>query len=288
MHLHDEIVDSASSGLKIFRRIVTPAHSEIRGVFLMLHGLGDHQGCHIEAAEMFARHGFASVGIDWPGNGNSEGVRGDVPGVETALDLIDEHLALIPAQFGAQPLGVYAHSTGGFLILRYLTLRKRNPFRWVWLSSPLLDPRHGKAAWLKAIAPFLAKIFPKFTIPSGVTLEHIRHIDPANPKPGTHRIEGRHGKVSVRFGVDLLQHSKDIEKAGAYIKAPTEVLITQGSEDALCPPEFSHALFEKIATPEKNYVLLHGLRHELFREPANDEFVEVVDTWVSDLTSAVD
>ncbi|MDC0322568.1 lysophospholipase [Verrucomicrobiales bacterium] len=283
MQIDDEIVVSKLTGLEIFRRVVRPEKTETRGVFLMLHGLGDHQGCHIEAAELFAEHGFASVGFDWPGNGASEGIRGDIPGVHVAADLIDEHLELIAELFPGKPVGGYAHSTGGFFILRHIALREKNAFNWLWLSSPLLEPRHGKSQILQDSAAHLASLLPKFTISSGVTLKKVRHIDPSNPTPGTHRIEGRHNRVSLRLGADLMLHADDINAVGPLLEDPTILLITQGTADEICPPHYSRELFEAVATSAKEYVLLHGLRHELFREPANDEFMEIVTDWVDQL-----
>ena len=70
---------------------------------------------------------------------------------------------------------------------------------------------------------------------------------------------------------------------GPILKDPAKILITQGTDDEICPPRYSRELFETIATTAKEYVLLHGLRHELFREPVNDEFMEVVTDWVNEL-----
>ena len=284
MHIQDEMVESTGTGHRIFRREISPTDGEVTGVFLMLHGLGDHQGCHIEAAELFSDKGFAIVGIDWPGNGESEGIRGDIPGVTVACKLIDETLEFIEDKFPGKPIGLYGHSTGGFFSLRYLGIRKMNPFRWIWLSSPLVNPRHGKPPFLQKLAPIVARWFPKLTVSSGVTREKCRHIRPDNPAPGTHLIEDRHRRVSLRLGADLLAHADQIPEVIPVLADPTTLLITQGDEDDVCPGEFSQPLFEKIQLTDKNYALLHGLRHEMFREPANVEFLKIVEHWIADLT----
>ena len=75
---------------------------------LILHGLGDHFGRHEWAVRFFTKQGYSVIGLDWPGNGRSEGKRGDLP--PTAL--IDEFLEEVLSREEAFPTGILAHSTG--------------------------------------------------------------------------------------------------------------------------------------------------------------------------------
>ena len=282
MQLESEYYQSEITGTTIFRRVVSPETVSPVGVVLMLHGLGDHQGCHDVAAELFTKFNLACVGIDWPGNGQSEGKRGDMAGVEVAADLITETRQFISGRFpgiSRDGIGVYAHSTGCFLLTRALDLGETGTagVHWAWLSSPLVNPLHAQN-WLKRkSAPIIAGIFPRLTFPTGVSRRKCVHLHTGTPVPV---IEGKHKRVSARFGYDLMLHASEISHSAASFADPTRVLITQGGEDEVCPPNYSREFFDKIPASHKVYHLAESLRHEPLREPENTEFLEFVSDWL--------
>ncbi|NNE90120.1 MAG: alpha/beta fold hydrolase [Verrucomicrobiales bacterium] len=285
MQISDEIYRSEITGTNLFRRVTRPDSSSPNGVVLMLHGLGDHQICHEIAAAIFSSRNLATVGIDWPGNGASDGKRGDLPGAGVACDLIDETLAFLSKEFpefsGRKP-GLYAHSTGGFLSLCHANQRAKlgaDPlaFDWIWLSSPLIHPARNQN-WLKRkLARLLVNVAPRFTVPNGVTRRKCVHLHTGTPVPV---IPGRHKRVSLRFGVDLLKHAAEIDASAELFTDPFPILISQGDEDVICPPEISRAFFENLPSSRKEYILGKNLRHETLREPNNGEFIQGVKDWL--------
>lgn len=48
------------------------------GTMLLFHGLGEHCGRYDELATFLAGKGIAVHGMDWPGHGQSEGLRGHI------------------------------------------------------------------------------------------------------------------------------------------------------------------------------------------------------------------
>lgn len=256
-----------------------PSPPEARGTVLVLHGLGDHSGFHEWAAALFAEQGWRTVSFDWPGNGGSHGVRGDLPRVERAATLISEFLE----ETGLLPVGILAHSTGAFLILPWLaefaapSVRER--LQWLWLSSPLLRPSHGQPIPKILVARTLARFFPRFTISNGVRARDCYHVVSSSAAETDWKCDGGHHRVALGFAADLVAWEGRIESLAAKLPPDLAVLLTQGAEDRICPPEHALRFFE-IIVGEKTFVLASGSRHEPHREPHRSAMIAAVRAWL--------
>ncbi|MEO0414341.1 MAG: alpha/beta fold hydrolase [Verrucomicrobiota bacterium] len=244
-------------------------------VVLMLHGLGDNWHCHRPAAAIFESLGYSWIGFDWPGHGNSEGRRGDIPGVDEAHEIIDEVLA----KFGIEDFCLYAHSTGGFLsLLKAQEDGWKTRIRWMWLSSPLLKPTHGQAQAKIKAAKLMAATVPHLTIPTGARYEKCCHTKELAPGAFDRVFAGCHGMISTRFGCSLLLAEEQLNQT--VLAFPFPVLVTQGDEDKICPPKFSVELIKRLQSPEKSLLYLDYLRHEPLKEPKLSNFSQNVRAWL--------
>lgn len=269
---------SRATGAEI-HRISAVGESCARGTVLAVHGLGDHILCHEKAIELFARSGYRVEGFDWPGNGSSSGSRGSLPGVALAGELIDEFIELLEEQ----PAGVYAHSTGGFISLPFIAAnQERLGLEWLWLSSPLLRPARNQPGWKISLAGFLERSMPNLTVPTGVKPLDCYHTDQIDEEKQAEYDRGCHSRVSLRFANDLIRWEERVLGAALELRDPLEVLITQGSEDRICPPEFARELFSSIPVEKKTFLSLEGLLHEPLREPENRWFIDSVESWLRD------
>jgi lysophospholipase len=285
----DTYASPAAAGLQICRHRFWPEGTP-RGRVTILHGLGDHIGCHRAAAELFCARGYACTGVDWPGHGLSEGKRGHLPGLAVAFGLIEETQAWLDAETASVGEHIlYAHSTGAFFALHWLDripiqqgmISDPTGYDRIWLGSPLLKPDQGQPRWLVRAAGWLAKIAPTLTIDTRVRPERARHVkDPAAPPDADEAL--CHHQVSTALGADILRHTPRTRDTARRLTDPLSLLITQGTEDTICPPEFSRAFFEAIPAKRKTYALLTGNRHETLREPDNSPVRDAVNRWLDE------
>jgi len=286
MHESGELYHSDAADCEIYRRVFVPQSGEAGGGIVMAHGLGDHLGCHLLAAELFCGHGRMAAGIDWPGHGFSEGRRGHIDGVDTAIHLIAETCRFLRARLGPDaPLGFYAHSTGALFALHYFEMNQQGRFGdptlfdRIWLGSPLLRPDHGHHPLKQLGAGLVGRIFPRLLLDTGVRPEKCRHVDRETAKAnGDYDL--CHHRVSAGLASELLRYGKRNAAAAGILDDPTRILITQGGEDGICPPEYSRTFFDRIPAREKTYALLPDLFHEPLREPNNGALIQAVDDWL--------
>ncbi|MDF1825868.1 MAG: alpha/beta fold hydrolase [Verrucomicrobiales bacterium] len=249
----------------------------VKGTVLILHGLGDHIGRYAWALELLLNAGYSVLGIDWPGCGNSSGIRGNLPRVDEAERLVGEILE----KAEIDPVGVLGHSTGGFYLVQFLVrgLPALSSLKWVWFSSPLLDPVHGQNPLKVFAAKLLVKVIPTFTLSTGVYPRDCFHTG-GGPRSGNFA-EGCHNRISLRFGEDLLDEEKIAVASAGKIRADLKILVTQGAADHVCSPKLTEPFVNQLKAKSKAFLLISGSRHEPFREPESAPFFNHVRTWLS-------
>ena len=268
---------------EIHRISVAPdENSTPRGTIILLHGLGDHIMTHQKVMSLFSELGYQVEGFDWPGNGESEGNRGDIPGVKPAIELLREVIDLL----NEKPVGIYAHSTGGFLIFPFLSrFQKEIPIDWLWLSSPLLRPKNGQPEWKIQLSELVADFFPKLTIGTGVKPSRCYHVSNLDAQAISQKFKGCHSKISVRFGRDLMLWEDLVWEIAADLRDPLKIFFSQGDEDDITPPEFAEQLFQSIPVTDKTFLLMKEIRHEPLREADSHKLLDPAKKWLESVTN---
>jgi len=269
---------TSATGRRIFRRTLLPTASVRSGV-LVLHGLGDHIARHDNHLRTFVDRGVICCGIDLPGHGRSEGLRGHIDSMQTVLDLLDEtveHLReLLPS--GA-PVGLVGHSMGGFLGLYYLAERP-GLFDYAWISSPLIDARkHGH--WLMRALLHLAGFFwPTLTIRSRVRSKWCKRD--AGALAATQSDPFVHRNISLALIRMLLCAAPRLLQR--KWEGDLELLMTHGGRDRICPARLSESFFRKLPFPNKRYCHFADLLHEPFNDIGRESVLEEVERWLDQL-----
>ena len=117
------------------------ADTPLRGLVVLVHGLGEHAGRYGAVAEQLNTWGFAVRGYDHYGHGESAGPRGglssDTRLLDDLADMIECTRARLPPGL---PLVLLGHSMGGLVAARLVSLNLC-PVDALVLSSPALDAR---------------------------------------------------------------------------------------------------------------------------------------------------
>jgi alpha-beta hydrolase superfamily lysophospholipase len=232
----------------------------LRGVVLLVHGLGEHMGRYEGLAQHLVEWGFAVRGYDQFGHGNTGGVRGCLPSDDRLLDdlavMVDDTRARM-AQ--GTPLILLGHSLGGLVAARFVGLGLR-PVEALVLSSPALDP--GLNVIQKLLLAVLPSIAPNLCVGNGLNPAMLSH-DPAvvaayKADPLVHdRVSGRLARLIADNGPAVIAQAPDWT---------TPTLLLYAGADKLVNPAGSRAF---AAAAPKAVVSTHGfesLYHEIFNE----------------------
>jgi len=236
------------------------SHQVLRGVVLLVHGLGEHAGRYDHLAGQLNDWGFAVRGYDQYGHGESGGPRGGLPTDSRLLDDLTDIVDSTRARMSAQtPLILLGHSMGGLVAARFVALGLR-PVQALVLSSPALDP--GLNAIQKLLLAVLPKIVPNLRIGNGLDASLISH-DPA--VVAAYQADKLvHDRVSARLARFIADGGAATLAQAASWSVPT--LLLYAGADRLVNPAGNRAF---AAAAPKTVLSAHcfeGLYHEIFNE----------------------
>lgn len=248
------------------RAYVWPAENP-RAAVLLAHGFGEYAERYIERYHglipALVAEGYSVYAYDHRGHGQSQGRRAVVD-VET---LVEDHLRARET-LRAQPLPVFAfgHSLGG-LVTAASVVRDPRGLSGVLLSSPALLIGREEPAWIKALAPVLAKLAPAAPVTDLGTGGLSRLADEVKAYETDAGMY--HGKVPALTAASMLRVSGELWPQYGKWTLPTGII--HGTADRITDPEGSRRFMQAIASTDKTLHLVEGGYHELLNDEDREE-----------------
>lgn len=233
---------------------------KLRGVVIVVHGLGEHAGRYDHVARKLNAWGYAVRGYDQCGHGESNGARGGLPSdtrlLDDLADMVDSTRAHMPKTL---PLILLGHSMGGLVVGRFVSLGLRKVDGLV-MSSPALDA--GMNAFQKFLVSILPKIAPDLTVGNGVKPQYISH-DPA--VVAAYKADPLvHDRISARLARFIADAGPQTVALAPQWSVPT--LLLYAGDDRLLNPEGSRAFAARAPKEVVTAQCFENLYHEIFNE----------------------
>lgn len=232
----------------------------LRGVVIVVHGLGEHAGRYERVAEHLNASGFAVRGYDQCGHGESGGARGSLPTDTRLLDDLADIIDSTRARMSkGTPLILLGHSMGGLVVGRFVSLNLR-PVDALIMSSPALDA--GMNAFQKFLVSLLPKLSPNLRVGNGVKPQFISH-DPA--VVAAYKADPMvHDRISARLARFIADAGPQTLARAAHWKVPT--LLMYAGDDRLLNPQGSRRFAAAAPKGVVTSVCFDNLYHEIFNE----------------------
>lgn len=246
----------------------------LRGVVVLVHGLGEHAGRYDAVARRLNSWGFAVRGYDQYGHGESDGVRGALPVparlIDDLADVIDSTRARVP---GGLPLIVLGHSMGG-LVAACLVALGQVPVDGLVLSSPALDA--GLNGLQKLLVATLPRVAPNLTVGNGLDADFISH-DAA--VVAAYRADPRvHDRVSARLARFIAEAGPTVVAHAGEWSVPT--LLMYAGADRLVNPAGSRAFAVAAPATVVSSHCFEDLYHEIFNEADPEPVFALLQQWL--------
>lgn len=251
-----------------------PEELELRGVVVLVHGLGEHAGRYDQVARRLNSWGFAVRGYDQYGHGESGGIRGGVPVADRLVDDLADVMDSTRARMDPSlPLILFGHSMGG-LVAACLVGLGRFRVEGLVLSSPAFDP--GLSGFQKFLLSTLPRLAPNFTLSNGLNpefLSHNRQVVRAYKKDSRvhNRISARLARFIADAGPQVLARARDWRVPTLLMYAGADKLVDPGGSRA-----FAAASPEQVVTSR----CFGHMYHEIFNEPDAQLVFDLLKRWL--------
>lgn len=259
-----------------------PAAGPLKGVVCLVHGLGEHARRYAHVARMFNQVGWAVVGYDHRGHGQSPGPRGGLSQNDDLLHDLAHVIDAIKQAYPQQRLLVLGHSLGGLIVSRFVSALANPPESAPWqrpvdlcvLSSPALDI--GMSGFQKALLNSLGRLTPDVAVGNGLKPEWVcsdasvvrDYVD----DPLIHdRITGR----LTRF---MLDGGEVVHARAASWTVPT-LLIYAGADQCVRPAGSVRFAAQAPAAVVTTIAYEH-MAHEILNEPDKARVLGDLQAWL--------
>jgi alpha-beta hydrolase superfamily lysophospholipase len=246
----------------------------LRGVVMLVHGLGEHAGRYDHVARRLNEWGFAVRGYDQYGHGESGGVRGGLPSDKRLLDDLADVMDSTRARMDrTTPLILFGHSLGGLVAARHVSLGVR-PVDGLVLSSPALDL--GLNAFQKLLLAMLSRIAPDLRVGNGLNPRFISH-DPAEVQ--AYRSDPLiHDRISGRLARFMVDTAVATQTQASHWSVPT--LLLYAGDDKLVNPAGSRAFAAAAPTLVLSSHCFDAMYHEIFNELEREQAFARLKAWL--------
>ena len=243
---------------------------------LLVHGLGEHSGRHVNTITQLVRHGYECVRFDLRGHGLSAGER---QWVESFDDYLDDLHAIVtwseqrPQQI---PTYLYGHSLGGAICLRYAAQRP-NPLSGLMINAPAFRIGSG-VSWLRQLlARSLNAILPRLSLSANLDLSAISR-DPEEIARAANDPLNCHYNT-VRQGYEILKALPELRRNVECLNIP--LLLTHGKQDRLVAWQGTEELFQSCGSVDKECVYFADGFHELHNDLDRERYWRCLLDWLA-------
>ena len=252
-----------------------PTDRKLRGVVLVVHGLGEHAGRYDRVASHLNDWGYAVRGFDLYGHGESGGERGSLSSdnrmLDDLADIVDSTRHTMRSDC---PLILLGHSMGG-LIAALFVARGIRTVQGLVLSSPALDPALN--AFQKFLLAVLPKIAPNLRVSNDLDISKLSH-DPA--VVAAYKADPLvHDRISARLARFIADGGNEAIAKAAGWKTPT--LLMFAGQDKLVAPSGSRAFFTKAPRDVVSAHCFEDLYHEIFNERDAEPVYAMLRSWLT-------
>lgn len=260
-------------GLRLYIKVWDP-EKEPRALINLVHGLGDHINRYNELASAFVDEGYALIGMDLRGHGQSEGKRGHTPSYETLMGDLEMLRKKSREKFPGVPDVLFGQSLGGNLVINY-ALRSQEKPHCIVASSPWLRLSMDVPKVKLLLARTLSNMIPGFIQPSGLNPDHLSRDQEVVRKFREDPLV--HDKISLKLGYLGLQTGEWALENAEKLDIP--LLLIHGDSDKIT----SHLGSQEFAEKAKGFTTLKiwdGGYHELHNDTERLKIIHFVQNWI--------
>ena len=248
----------------------------LKGIVLMVHGMGEHGGRYQAFADYLAEMGLVSIVPDLRGFGRSGGKK---VCLKRFTDFYKDLAALhswAHRQYKETPLFLLGHSFGGLIVSSYSAFYPHPKVSGLILSSPIFGIAVPVPFWRHLLGVAASYLYPDYTQNSGLDPKTLTH-DQAILEAYNKDLEIDH-QISARLYRELVRQIARREEIAKNIHTP--VLIVQAGEDKVVLKDRTVQFFNELNFQDKEMEIYPGFYHEVLNEIERPAVYSRIGRWI--------
>jgi alpha-beta hydrolase superfamily lysophospholipase len=252
------------------------AETETHGRVLLVHGICEHSGRHINTIRALTAMGFDVIRFDLRGSGKSGGRR---QYIETFSDYCEDVLTVfnwLCTNLPPQPCFLMGHSLGGAIALHTAPSVQRLLTGLV-LSAPAYVTGNAVSNVKIVVGRFINRFLPTFTVPASSDNSSISRnpevVEAYAKDPLSSHFH------TVRQGDEVLKAIDKIPELLPQIHIP--IFIAHGSHDRMIRLEGSFDIMQKVSSNSRLLYIIPGGYHEPHNDLCMDEYLRALGFWLT-------
>jgi len=259
---------------QILKGFIKSPGSDLRGVIVLVHGLGEHIQRYRDWAGLFNKENIGFAGVDLPGHGISDGKKGHIKDYSVTDEMISILLGECRKTFPGTPLFIYGHSLGGGIVLDYL-IRNKPKIKGAVVTSPWLKLSFEPDKVKVRLAAFMKNILPALVQPSGLNAGYLSRDSEVVARYKADPLV--HDKISVSLFYSAMKAAENALKNAKDLNVA--LLLMHGSDDQICSPDGSREFASLTKMDELK--IWDGGYHELHNESFRQEVFSYIIGWIN-------
>lgn len=271
---HTEDYFPTHDGLRLFWQRWQP-DDPAKAALIIVHGVAEHSGRYGNLVEGLLPKGYALYAYDQRGHGRSPGRRGFIRSWEEYRSDLRAFIRLVQGCEPGCPSFLFGHSMGALVVLDYL-LSARDDLRGAIVSGVPLDSSQAASPALIAMARFMSRVWPTFTLKSRLNPSHLscdsRVVQAYVDDPLVFKT------MTARWGTEFLDTQSRVVARAGEIDIP--LLLVHGEADQICLVDGVRRFYEDVASSDKDLIIYPGRYHETHNEPGHIREIEDIASWI--------
>lgn len=250
--------------------------SKARARILLIHGMSEHSGRHIETEQALLQADFSVVRFDLRGAGHSGGRRQWIERFDDYVDDVGAVYRWICRELEPRPLFLLGHSLGGAIAISFLQYYQK-AFAGCILSAPAFSLGGAINPLTVAIGKQVVKLFPTLRVAGNSDKSAISK----NPQVVKAFLEDPlccHTNT-LSQGKAVLDQLPKLTGIAQQLTLP--ILILHGSHDKIVRLEGSFELLQSFKSPDKTLHILPGAYHEPHHDIESSDYFQSIIFWLN-------
>jgi alpha-beta hydrolase superfamily lysophospholipase len=253
--------------------------SQCRALVLILHGIAFHARPYKIVAQSVAVEGATFVAMDIRGHGQSSGTPGELLSTARMVQDISDWVEHLQATFIGVPTFLIAESMSGPYGTLY-TLDHPGSVDGLVLIAPATLPSWRQLVMSDSLNTLVSAITKPFAPSIELSGERLRMGSNSDEFPELRvrdpdAIQVVSPQYVLRIGEAIARLMGRLSMATA-----TPVLILHGGSDKILSPFGSRVLYHRIASTDKNLMILPGASHTLFWDESSAAVYSIIGEWI--------